>query len=126
MTTIKQVYSDQEMIEIGSTIMDFAKANGPDMYFHRMTNEDVWYEICLDAVPGRESKLIDWISATPSKTLPGEELGELFYRAEQVVFGATIAEYLAWKPAGLLFSGFCVVRQAMHRASLILEGKSAY
>jgi hypothetical protein len=120
------VFTPDQLIVIGVAAMEYAKSQGPMAYFHRITNEDAWFDICIKTFPELEDDLIQWIQDTHSKKFPSEELGEVFYRAEQVVFGGSIEEYkaLAWKEVD--FYGYLVIRTASSRAEMILRARNAY
>lgn len=125
MTTIMNVFSREQLIAIGVAAMEFIKEQGPMSYFHRMTNEDAWYDVCIKTFPDCEERLTDWINDTHKKQFPSEELGEIFYRAEQVVLGGSIEEFkaLAWKEVD--FATYLVIRRASARAETILKQRNA-
>lgn len=123
MRKIMNVFTPDQLIIIGGAAMEFAKANGPMAYFHRITNEDAWFDVCIKTFPELEEPLIQWIQDTHSKKFPSEELGEIFYQAERIVFGGSIEEYkaLAWREVD--FYGYLVIRTASSRADMILHSR---
>lgn len=117
-TRLTDVFTGQEIIAIGTEAMTTMDSLGHDVYQHKMTYEDEWFAICVRAVPDKEQELIDWIST--SEGLPGEIISRIIYDAERVVFGVTLAEYSAGTRHELLFSGFCCIRLAQHRADDVM------
>jgi hypothetical protein len=120
------VFTKDQLIKIGVAAMEYAKANGPMAYYHRITNEDAWFDVCIKTFPELEDKLTDWIQDTHSTKFPAGDIGEVFYRAEQIVFGGSIEEYkaLGWKECD--FSTYCIIRRASARAEVILKQRNAH
>lgn len=118
MNTVKNnLYTNEELILIGTEAMVTMKKLSADVYFAEMVYQDEWFNIAIRAVPEKEGDLIEWIQTCES--LPREDIDEIIYQAERVVFGVTIHEYNAFRENSeteLLYSGFCAIRLAQARA----------